>query len=121
MVPRTLIIAFGVLLCACNEIRYQPARLRKNSPKLEVPKVASLPDRRVTFTCRDGEPFDVYFSPGGGGAVLSLGGDDFGLRDMEAIAGERFGDGRYELIIKEDGETYVAADEKRIRDRCKRQ
>ncbi len=110
-----------MLLCSCNEIRYQTARLRKNAPKLEVPKVASLPDRRATFVCRDGEPFDVYFPPGGGGAVLSLGGDDFGLHDMEAIAGQRFGDGRYELVIREDGEAYVTSDEIRIRDRCKRQ
>lgn len=110
-----------MLLCGCNEIRYQTARLRANSPKLEVPKVASLPDRRVTFTCRDGEPFDAYFPPGGVGAVLSLGGDDFALRDLAPVAGERYGDGRYELVIREDGEAYVTNDEKRIRDRCKRQ
>lgn len=120
MVPRTLIIAFGVLLCGCNEIRYQASRLRANAPALEVPKVASLPDRRATYECKDGEPFDVYFPPGGVGAVLSLGGDDFALRDLEAVAGKRYGDDRYELYLKEDGTAYVTLEEKRIRDGCAR-
>ena len=117
--PRSLIIAFGVLFTGCNEIRYQASRIDKE--KLGFQKSASIPDRRATFACRDGEPFDVYFPPGGAGAVLSMGGDDFALRDLEAVAGQRFGDGRYELVIKEDGDTYVAVDEKRVRDRCKRQ
>ena len=68
--PRPLIAA-ALLLCGCNEIRYQASRLRANAPKLEVPKAASLPDRRATYECKDGEPFDVYFPPGGVGAVLS--------------------------------------------------
>ena len=117
--PRPLIAA-ALLLCGCNEIRYQASRLRANAPKLEVPKAASLPDRRATYECKDGEPFDVYFPPGGVGAVLSLGGDDFALRDLEAVAGKRYGDGRYELYLKEDGTAYVTLEEKPIRDRCSR-
>ena len=108
-----------LLACGCNEIRYQTARLRANSPKLEVPKVASLPDRRVTYDCKNGEPFDVFFPPGGAGAVLSLGGDDFALRELTTIAGKRYGDGRYELYIKEDDSLYVTLEEKRIREGCK--
>ena len=117
--PRTVILAAALLACGCNEIRYQASRIDKE--KLGFKKPAALPDRRATYACRDGEPFDVYFPPGGVGAVLSLGGDDFALRDLEAVAGKRFGDGRYELVIREDGEAYVTADDKRIRDRCKRQ
>ncbi len=116
--PRPLIAA-AFLLCGCNEIRYQTARLRASTPKLEVPKVASLPDRRTTFDCKDGEPFDVFFTPGGDGAVLSLGGDDFALRELSAVAGKRFSDGRYELYLKEDGTVSVSLDEKRIREGCK--
>lgn len=116
--PRSLIIAFGVLFTGCNEIRYQASRIDKE--KLGFQKSASIPDRRATFTCRDGEPFDVYFPPGGVGAVLSLGGDDFALRDLEAVAGKRYGDDRYELYLKEDGTAYVTLEEKRIRDGCAR-
>jgi len=119
VVPRPLIAA-ALLLCGCNEIRYQASRLRANAPALEVPRAASLPDRRATFGCKDGEPFDVYFPPGGVGAVLSLGGDDFALRDLEAVAGKRYGDDRYELYLKEDGTAYVTLEEKRIRDGCAR-
>lgn len=119
MVPRPLIAA-ALLLCGCNEIRYQASRLRAKAPPLEVPRAASLPDRRATYECKDGEPFDVYFPPGGVGAVLSLGGDDFALRDLEAVAGKRYGDDRYELYLKEDGTAYVTFEEKRIRDRCAR-
>lgn len=117
--PRTLIIAAAILACGCNEIRYQTARLRANSPKLEVPKVAALPDRRVTYTCKNGEPFAVFFPPGGAGAVLSLGGDDFALRELTTIAGRRYGDGRYELYVNEDDSVYVTLEEKRIREGCK--
>jgi len=109
----------ALLVCGCNEIRYQTARLRASSPKLEVPKVASLPDRRTTYNCKDGEPFDVFFTPGGDGAVLSLGGDEFALRELPTVAGKRFGDDRYELYVKEDNVVYIALDEKRIRDGCK--
>ena len=118
--PRPLIIAAALLACGCNEIRYQTARLRANSPPLEIPKEAELPDRRATYECKDGEPFDVYFPPGGVGAVLSLGGDDFALRELTTVAGKRYGEERYELYLKEDGTAYVTLDEKRIRDRCKR-
>jgi membrane-bound inhibitor of C-type lysozyme len=120
LVPRTLIIGFAVLFTGCNEIRYQSARLRAKSPALEVPKAASLPDRRVTFECGDGEPFEVFFTPGGGAAVLSLGGDEFALPELSAIAGRRYGDGRYELSFKEDGVAAVTFDDKLIRGRCKR-
>ena len=118
--PRTLIIGAALLACGCNEIRYQAARLRANSPKLEVPKAAALPDRRAAFECQDGEPFDVYFSPGGGGAVISLGGDEFALRELSAIAGRRYGDGRYELSFKEDGTASLTFEDKVIRGGCKR-
>jgi membrane-bound inhibitor of C-type lysozyme len=118
LVPRPLVLAAALLACGCNEIRYQTARLRANSPKLEVPKVASLPDRRVTYECKNGEPFTVLFPPGGAGAVMTLGGDDFALRDLTAIAGKRYGDNRYELYIKEDGSVYVTLEEKRIREGC---
>ena len=117
--PRTLIAVAALLACGCNEIRYQAARLRANSPKLEVPKAASLPDRRVTYDCKNGEPFDVFFPPGGAGAVLSLGGDDFALRELTTVAGKRYSDERYELYIKEDDSVYVTLDEKRIREGCK--
>ena len=118
--PRPLIIVAAALLaCGCNEIRYQTARLRANSPKLEVPKVASLPDHRVTYECRDGEPFEVLFPPGGTVAVLTLGGDEIALGELSAIAGRRYGDGRYELYVKEDESVQVTLDEKRIRDGCK--
>ena len=117
--PRPLIVVAVLLACGCNEIRYQTARLRANSPKLEIPKAASLPDRRVTYDCKNGEPFDVFFPPGGAGAVLSLGGDDFALRELTTVAGKRYGDGRYELYIKEDDSLYVTLEEKRIREGCK--
>ena len=116
--PRPLIFAAALLLGGCNEIRYQAARLRANSPKLEVPRAASLPDRRTTYECRNGEPFAVFFPPGGGGAVLSLGGDDFALRELETVAGKRYGDEHYELYLKEDGSVLVTLDEKRIREAC---
>ena len=54
-----------------------------------------MPDRRVTYDCKNGEPFTVLFPPGGAGAVMTLGGDDFALRDLTAIAGKRYGDNRY--------------------------
>lgn len=116
--PRPLIAAAALLACGCNEIRYQTARLRANAPKLEVPKAASLPDRRVTYECKDGEPFAAYFTPGGAGAVLSLGGDEFPLRELSIPSGRRFGDGRYELHVAEDGTVHVTLDDKRLRDRC---
>ena len=116
--PRLVIIAAALLAGGCNEIRYQASRLRAKAPPLEVPRAASLPDRRATYECKDGEPFDVYLPPGGAGAVLSLGGDDFALRELSIPAGRRFGDDRYELHLKEDGSAYVTLDDKRIRDRC---
>ena len=118
--PRLIIVAAALLTGGCNEIRYQSARLRASAPPLEIPKVASLPDRRVTYDCKNGEPFDVFFPPGGAGAVLSLGGDDFALRELTTIAGRRFGDERYELYIKEDDSVYLTLEEKRIRDGCRR-
>lgn len=117
--PR-LVIAAALLASGCNEIRYQSARLRASAPPLELPKVAELPDRRVPYECRNGEPFEVYFTPGGAGVVLSLGGEEYALRDLAASAGRRYGDGRYELYIDEDESTYVALDEKRIREGCRR-
>ena len=83
-------------------------------------KAASLPDRRVTYQCKDGEPFDVYFPPGGAGAVLSIGGDDFALREVSSEAGRRYGDDHYDLYFKDDGTAYLMLEDKRIRDRCKR-
>ncbi len=118
--PRTLIAAAALLACGCNEIRYQSARLRARAPKLELPKVASLPDRRATYDCKNGEPFDAYFPPGGAGVVLSLGGDDFALRELSTIAGKRYGDEHYELYLKEDGSAYVTLDEKPLRGGCRR-
>ena len=117
--PRTLIAAVAVLLCSCNEIRYQSARLRANAPPLEIPKVASLPDHRVTYDCKDGEPFDALFPPGGKVAVITLGGEEFALPALAPIAGLRYGDGRYELYIKEDGVAQVTLEEKKIRVGCK--
>lgn len=117
--PR-LIIAAALLACGCNEIRYQTARLRASAPPLELPKVASLPDRRATYDCKDGEPFDVFFTPGGDGAVLSLGGDEFALRELSSDAGKRYGDDRYELRVKEDGTVSLTLDEKLLRGRCRR-
>jgi hypothetical protein len=119
LVPRTLVLAAAILAGGCNEIRYQTARLRANTPKLEIPKVASLPDHRTTYDCKNGEPFDVFFTPGGDGAVLSLGGDEFALRELSTVAGKRFGDDRYELYVKEDDSVYISLDEKRIREGCK--
>jgi membrane-bound inhibitor of C-type lysozyme len=119
LVPRPLAVAAALFACGCNEIRYQAARLRASSPKLEVPKVASLPNRRLTYTCGDGEPFDVFFPPGGAGAVLSLGGDDFALRETSTITGRRYEDGRYELYLKENGAVDLSLEDKRIRKDCK--
>ena len=117
--PRPLAtLAASLLVCGCNEIRYQASRI--DIPKLEVPKAAALPDRRTTYECRNGEPFDVYFPPGGTGTVLSLGGDDYALRELATVAGKRYGDERYELYLKEDGSAFVTLDEKRIREGCKR-
>lgn len=121
MGARPLILAAALLGCGCNEIRYQAARLRANSPALEVPRAAALPDRRATYECKDGEPFAVYYPPGGVGAVLSLGGDDFALREVSNQAGRRYGDERYDLYFNDDGTVFVTLDEKRIRDRCKRE
>lgn len=116
---KAVALAFAALSASgCNEIRYQAARLRRAAPPVEVPKVASLPDHRAEYECRDGEPFAVFFPPGGVGAVLSLGGDEYALRDMEAGEGKRYGDGRYELYLKEDKAT-VLLDDKRIRVDCK--
>ena len=114
--PRLIILAATLLACGCNEIRYQASRI--DLPPLEVPKAASLPDRRITYECKDGAPFDVFFPPGGVGAVLSLGGDDFALREMSITAGRRFGNGHYELFVKDNGSVYLLLDEKRIRDGC---
>lgn len=116
--PRPLILLAVALACGCNEIRYQASRI--DLPPLELPKAASLPDRRVTYECETGEPFDVFFPPGGAGAFLSLGGDDFALREMSFVEGRRFGNGRYELFVKDDGSVYLLLDDKRIRDRCRR-
>ena len=103
----------------CNEIRYQTARLRANSPRLEIPKVAELPDHRVTYDCKEGEPFDIYFPPGGVGAVLSIGGDEFALREITTIAGKRYADEHFELYMKEDGSSDLTRDEKKIRAGCR--
>ena len=117
--PRPLIFAAALLACGCNEIRYQAARLRKAAPPLEVPHVAELPDHRVTYDCKSGEPFDIYFPPGGGGAALTLGGEDFALHQIETVAGKRFADEHYELYMKENGSTDLSFDEKKIRSDCR--
>jgi len=117
-VPRPLIVVAALIACGCNEIRYQSARLRANAPKLEVPKAASLPDRRTTYECKNGEPFDVFFTPGGAGAVLSLGGDDFALREVSIGEGKRFANDHYDLYIKQDGSVFVTLDEQRLREGC---
>ena len=114
--PRTLVLAAALLACGCAEIRYQASKI--DMPKLEVPKAASLPDRRATFECKNGEPFAVFFPPGGSGAVLSLGGDEFALRELPMVVGKHYGDGRYELFLQEDGKSYLTLDEKRLRDGC---
>ena len=93
--PRTLIVAAALLACGCNEIRYQAARLRKAAPPLEVPHVAELPDHRVTYECKSGEPFDIYFPPGGVGAALTLvgealAGDGLNLMQSKIFAAERY-------------------------------
>lgn len=116
--PRALIAA-AVLLAGCNEIRYQAARLRQKASEVEAPGLAALPDHRTTYACRTGEPFDVYFPPGGVGAVLSIGGDDYSLRAIETVAGRRFSDGTLELYMKEDGTVDLSRDEKKIRTGCK--
>ena len=120
MVPRALILAAALLAGGCNEIRYQASRLRKAAPPLEVPKLASLPDRRATYDCKDGEPFDIYFPPGGVGAALTLGGEDYALREIETVAGKRFADEHFELYMKEDGSADLTLDEKKIRAGCRR-
>lgn len=117
--PRPLIAAAVLLLAGCNEIRYQTARLRAKAATVEAPKLAALPDHRTTYECRTGEPFDVYFPPGGVGAVLSIGGDDYSLRSLETVAGRRFSDGSLELYMKEDGSVDLSRDEKKIRTGCK--
>lgn len=117
--PRTLIFAAALLACGCNEIRYQASRLRKAAPPLEVPKLAALPDRRVTYDCKSGEPFDIYFSPGGTGAALTLGGEDYALRELETVAGKRFADEHYELYIKENGSADLSLDDKKVRADCR--
>jgi membrane-bound inhibitor of C-type lysozyme len=117
-VPRALIAALCLAALGCNEIRYQAGRLRAAAPPLEVPKAAELPDRRLSYECKDGEPFSVYFPPGGAGAVLSLGGDEYALRDVPAAAGKRYGDEHYELYLK-DGVASVSLDDKRIRGGCR--
>ena len=101
--PRTLVLAAALLAGGCNEIRYQAARLRAHTPPLEIPRVAALPDRRVTFDCKEGEPFDIYFPPGGVGAALTLGGEDYALREISTVAGKRYADEHYELYMKENG------------------
>lgn len=116
--PR-LVIAAVLLLAGCNEIRYQSARLRAKAATVEAPHLAALPDHRVTFACKSGEPFDVYFPPGGVGAVLSFGGDDFSLRALETVAGRRFSDGALELYMKEDGTSDLLRDDKKIRTGCR--
>ena len=108
-----------MLACGCNEIRYQAARLRKAAPPLEVPKLAALPDHRVTYDCKSGEPFDIYFPPGGVGAALTLGGEDYALRELETIAGKRFADEHYELYMKENGSADLSLDETKIRVDCR--
>lgn len=121
MGARALAAAAVLLAGGCNEIRYQAARLRASAPALEVPKAASLPDRRATYRCKDGEPFDIYFPPGGVGAVLSIGGEDFALREVSAESGKRFGDEHYDLYFKDDGAVFLTLDEKRVRDGCRRE
>lgn len=115
--PRPLALGLLLLLTGCNEVRYQYARMRAAAPPLETPKVASLPDHRTEYQCKDGEPFAVFFPPGGVGAVLSLGGDEYALREIPAGEGTRYGDGRYELYLK-DGIAVVSLDDKRIRAGC---
>lgn len=118
--PRLIAVAAAAFLAAgCNEIRYQTARLRKAAPPLEVPKLAALPDHRVTYDCKIGEPFDVYFPPGGVGAALTLGGEDFALREIETVAGKRFADEHFELYMKENGSVDLTSDEKKIRSDCR--
>lgn len=117
--PRTLALAALVLASGCNEIRYQTARLRAKAATVEAPKLAALPDHRTTYACKSGEPFDVYFPPGGVGAVLSFGGDDFSLRAIETVAGRRFTDGTLELYMKEDGSVDLSRDDKKIRTGCR--
>ncbi len=107
------------MLAGCNEIRYQTARLRAASPPLEIPKVAELPDHRMTYDCKDGDSFDIYFPPGGNAAVLTLGGEDYALRQIATVAGKRFSDDRYELYMKEDGTSDLTLEEKKIRGGCK--
>ena len=115
--PRSLIALAAALACGCNEIRYQASRI--DVPRLEIPKAASLPDRRATYECKDGEPFDLFLPPGGAGAVLSIGGDEFALRELETGAGKRYSDGRYELYMKEDGSADLAVDDKKLRTGCR--
>lgn len=114
--PRLIVFAAALLACGCNEIRYQASRIDKS--KFSIQKPPSLPDRRAMYACKDGEPFAVLFPPGGTGTVLELGGEELALRDLATVAGKRYGDGRYELYIEEDGSAYVTFDEKRIRVGC---
>jgi membrane-bound inhibitor of C-type lysozyme len=117
-VPRALILAAALLGAGCNEIRYQTGRLRRKASEVEAPKLASLPDRRFTYDCKNGDPFEVYFPPGGAGVVLAMGGDDHPLREVEsAVGSRRFSDGSYELYLKDES-AYVTLDDKRIRDGC---
>jgi len=119
-VPRLVVLAAAALLAGgCNEIRYQASRLRKAAPPLEVPKLAALPDHRVTYDCKSGEPFDIYFPPGGTAAALTLGGEDYALRAIETVAGKRFADDHYELYMKENGSADLTFDEKTIRSDCR--
>ncbi len=112
--PRALILAAALLGAGCNEIRYQVGRIKK--PKLEGP--ASLPDRRFTYECKNGEPFEAYFPPGGVGVVLSIGRDEHPLREVEsAVGSKRYSDGNYELYLTDES-AYVTLDDKRIRDGC---
>lgn len=107
-------LAAALLGAGCGELRYQASRIKR--PKLEAP--ASLPDRRFTYDCKDGEPFEAYFPPGGAGIVLSIGRDDHPLRELESgVGSRRYGDGRYELTVRGQS-AYLTLDDKRIRDGC---
>ena len=116
--PRALILVVALLGAGCNEIRYQAGRLKRKASEVEAPKLAALPDRRYTYDCKNGEPFEAYFPPGGVGVVLSIGRDEHPLREVEsAVGSKRYSDGNYELYLSDES-AYVTLDDKRIRDGC---
>ena len=84
-------------------------------------QLISLTPRGVylLYDCKSGEPFDIYFPPGGVGAALTIGGEDFALREIETVAGKRFADEHFELYMKENGSADLTLDEKKIRSDCR--